>query len=991
VLLAEAPPAITESILSFSTLRSRLLLLVVLALLPAAAAIIDSAFEQHRVAKADAQEDARRLVRLAARAHASVINEGRLLLSTLVQVYQIRGANASICKDVLPRLLAQNKQFANIGIIRPDGQVVCSGVPFKGGLNVADRSYFQRAVQTGKFVIGDYQIGRITKLPVLVVAQPAYSAQGRLQTAVFAALSLSRLTRFAQWAALPPEATLMVLDHTHTIVFRNLEPEQWVGKPAPDLDLLQKLDATESSVTIAESGFDGVRRLYAFEHLDGSSAHPAHIIVGIPTATAYAVVDRMLFRNLAVLAVVSVLILGMTWAGSEVLILKKTRRLMAAAQHLAAGNLAARTGIGRGRDEISQVAATFDNMAASIESRERESTKQLKRIAQLNRIYSMLSGINGAILRIRERDALLKEACRIAIELGRFRLAWIGMLDADGQTLQSLAMAGPAKDFAEEIRISLDPNRPEGQGPTAVALREGRYFVCNDIENDSRLAAWRDKAHAAGLGASAAFPLRKAESVNGILILYAAEPGFFDDQEIRLLEELAADTSYGLEYIDKEQRLNYLAYHDPHTGLPNASLFMDRLEQSLARAQHHERYHAVLVLSTEGFRLSTVALGRKANDFVLQQIARYLLECVREGDTVAHLAGDEFGIILVDISRLEDVELVANKLIDGFPRTMTVDDDEIFLRLRAGISVHPNDGNDSDTLLNGARLALHASRPETGRSSLAFYSPALNAAAQERRRIERALHHAIEREELQLHYQPVVDVTTREIVGLEALLRWHSRDLGQVSPATFIPVAEETGLIVPIGEWVLETACRQTVRWRAEGLRGVRIAVNVSVKQLHQPDFLVRVAAIREAAGIGDDLSMLALEVTESALMDNVKASIAVLNVLRQQGAAIYVDDFGTGYCSLGYLQKLPVDTLKIDQGFICNLETDPDSVSIVKTVIALAHGLELNVIAEGVETEGQLAMLRELGCSAAQGYLFSKPQPAEAIEKTFPKPLGST
>ncbi|HJX17620.1 MAG TPA: EAL domain-containing protein, partial [Acidiferrobacterales bacterium] len=209
----------------------------------------------------------------------------------------------------------------------------------------------------------------------------------------------------------------------------------------------------------------------------------------------------------------------------------------------------------------------------------------------------------------------------------------------------------------------------------------------------------------------------------------------------------------------------------------------------------------------------------------------------------------------------------------------------------------------------------------------------------------------------------------------------------QVSPATFIPVAEETGLIVSIGEWVLESACRQAVRWRAAGLRGVRIAVNVSVKQLHQPDFVERVAAIRDAAGIGDDPSILALEVTESALMDSIQASVTVLDALRQQGAAIYVDDFGTGYSSLGYLQKLPVDALKIDQGFIRNLETDADSAAIVKTVIALASGLELNVIAEGVETEGQLAMLRDLGCGAVQGYLFSRPQPAEAIEKLFPKP----
>jgi diguanylate cyclase (GGDEF)-like protein len=979
-----------DSVLSFSTLRSRLLLLVVLALLPAAAAIVSAGFEQRRLATVEAQKDAKRLARLAARDHAQLINEGRQLLGLLVQVPQVRDTNAGVCGGFLSRLVAQDERLANIGVIRPDGQVFCSGVPLKGVLNVTDRSYFQRAVRTGKFAIGDYQIGRITKLPVIVLAQPAYSAQGRLQSVVFAALNLGRLNQFAAQGALPPGASLTVFDRNHTIVIRNLDPERWVGKPAPESALLRKLDDAENDETAALSGFDGVARLYAFEHLAGSSGNDAHIAVGVPTQIADAAADRILVRNLAVLVVVSVLMLGISWAGSEVLILKKSRMLMAAAQRLAAGDLAARTGIRRGRDEISRVATTFDDMATSLESRERESAQHLKRIAQLNRVYSMLSGINGAILRIRERDALLKEACRIAVELGRFRLAWIGLLDADGQMLRPLAMAGPAKAYAGEIRISLDPNRPEGQGPTAVALREGRYFVCNDIENDACMAPWREKAHAAGLGASAAFPLRMAGGVIGTFNLYVAEPEFFDDQEIRLLEELAADTSLGLEYIDKEQRLNYLAYHDPLTGLPNASLFADRLGQAMTRARHHKRYQAVLVLDIEGLRRSVGALGRHASDLVLQHVARYLSENIREGDTAARLEGDEFGIILVDIARLEDVELVANKLIDGFPRAVAVGDDEIFLHARAGISIHPDDGDDADTLLKGARLALHASRPETS-GALAFYAPALNAAAQERRRVEQALHHAIERDELRLHYQPVVNVATREIVGLEALLRWHSRDLGQVSPATFIPVAEETGLIVAIGEWVLEAACRQAVRWRAKGLRGVRVAVNISVRQLHQPDFLERVAAVRDSTGVGEDTSILALEVTESALMDSVHASVAVLNALRNQGAAVYVDDFGTGYSSLGYLQKLPVDTLKIDQGFVRNLETDPDSASIVKAVIALARGLELNVIAEGVETEGQLAMLRELGCGAAQGYLFSKPQPAEAIEKLFSRPLSST
>ena len=270
-----------DNVLSFSTLRSRLLLLVALALLPAAAAIVDAGFEQRRLATTDAQENAKRLVRLAAKDHAQLINEGRQLLGTLVQVPQVLDANAGVCKDFLSRLVTQDERLANIGVIRPDGAVVCSGVPLTSGLNVTDRSYFQRALQTGKFAIGDYQIGRITKLPVIVLAQPAYSAPGRLQSVVFASLNLGRLNQFAAQAALPPGATLTVLDRNHTIVIRNLDPEQWVGKPAPESALLRKLNAAERDGTATMPGFDGVRRLYAFERLEGHSGDDAYIIVGI--------------------------------------------------------------------------------------------------------------------------------------------------------------------------------------------------------------------------------------------------------------------------------------------------------------------------------------------------------------------------------------------------------------------------------------------------------------------------------------------------------------------------------------------------------------------------------------------------------------------------------------------------------------------------------------------------------------------------------------
>jgi diguanylate cyclase (GGDEF)-like protein len=550
------------------------------------------------------------------------------------------------------------------------------------------------------------------------------------------------------------------------------------------------------------------------------------------------------------------------------------------------------------------------------------------------------------------------------------------LIGPDGKPVAPAVYAGEGQGYVDEVRISLDPGIAQGQGPAGNALREGRHFVCNDIEHDPCTAPWRDQALAKGFRASAAFPLRVEGRVIGVLNLYAAEADFFDAEEIRLLEELAADASLGLEYIAKEERLEHIAFHDPLTGLPNLNLFLDRLRQTLARARHHRRFLAVLVLDIEGFRQTVGALGRHAGDRILAEAARYLASAVREGDTVARLDGDEFGVVLADVARLDDVVQVAGKLVHRFPRAVALGGDEVFLKVRAGVAVHPNDGDEAEALLKNARLALHHASAAESDHAIAFYAAGFDAAVQEQHRIERALHHAIERGELLLHYQPVVDVTTRRIVGLEALARWESAELGPVPPSTFIPVAEDTGLIAPFGEWVFKTACRQALEWRARGVSIGRIAVNVSVRELRRADFVERLRGILKELALDPAACPLALEITESDLMEEREASINTLERLRRLGLAIYVDDFGTGYSSLAYLMTLPVDALKLDQSFVRKLGSNSQAAAIVKAIVALADGLGLQVIAEGVETEAQRDALHALGCRHAQGYLFSRPVP---------------
>lgn len=972
----------------FTSLRARLLLLVLLATLPALAVIVDTGNKQRRYAQHEIQENAERLARLAAHEHGLLIREGHQLLTALAEIPATREALPGECGRLLARIRARDERFVNLGVINPRGDVVCSALPLTTRINAADRAFFRRALETRSFAVGDYQIGRITHKPVLVLAQPVYDAAGRLLSLVYAALDLSWFNRFAARAALPPGSILTVLDASGTVLARTPDGEYWVGRQAPESALVTAHRGPDKVSLAVAPPSDNASRIHALARLEGlPEGSGIYVVVSIATDTARAAIDRLTLRNLMVLGAVVALALAIAWIGSEGLLLRRTRQLATTAQRLAAGELDARTGMRFDRDELSVVASTFDRMAETLEQRTHEAEEHLHRIARLNRVYAVISGINGAILRIRDRDALLAEACRIAVEQGQFRLAWIGLIEEDTQCVRPVAAAGEGKAYVEGLHITLDPGLPEGQGPTAVALREGRYVVSNDIASDPRMAPWRERARAHGFAAAAVFPLRVEGRVIGSFNLYAAEPEFFDAEEIRLLEELAADTSLGLEHIEQARRISYLAYHDPLTDLPNLNLFLDRLTQALARARHHQRVLAVLVFDVAGFRETVSAVGRHAGDRMLQEVARYLSEAVREGDTVARLEGDEFGVVLADMTRLDDVVKVSDKLLRDFPRSVQVAGEEVFLRVHAGVAVHPNDGDDAETLLKHARLALHATMVERA-GGVSFYARGFNEAIQERRRLERALHHALERGEFVLHYQPVVALTDGRVIGFEALARWTSAELGAVSPATFIPVAEETGLIVPLGEWVLREALRQCQAWHAQGFASGRIAVNVSARQLREPDFASRVRQILEEAGCNARVGVLAIEVTETEVMDDVEQSATVLRQLKELGLAIYLDDFGTGHSSLAYLQQLPVDVLKIDQGFVRGLETAAGNVALVRAIVALARALGLATVAEGVESERQLAALRELGCDAAQGFLFSRPVPPDEAVKFTGFPL---
>ena len=415
------------------------------------------------------------------------------------------------------------------------------------------------------------------------------------------------------------------------------------------------------------------------------------------------------------------------------------------------------------------------------------------------------------------------------------------------------------------------------------------------------------------------------------------------------------------------------ANFDPLTNLPNRPLFLQRLTQAIDTNRRPSTQTALLIIDLDRFKWINDSMGHSAGDTLLRQAAERLRESVRASDTVARLGDDEFTVIIRDFNRNQHVEAVARKLLAALAEPFVVEGNETFLSASIGISLFPRDASDADTLVRHADAAMYQAKAR-GRNSFQFFRPEMNAKATQRLELERMLRHALDRHEFSLHYQPIIDIRSGVVNGAEALLRWHVPERGNIPPSDFIDVAEDTGLIIPIGAWVLRTACEQAVHWQALGLPPLRIAVNVSAKQCRREDFTATVRNTVEDTGL--DPSQLTIEITESLIIDDTHDASSKLQWLRDMGIGIAVDDFGTGYSSLSYLKRLPVNSLKIDRSFIADLTSDPDDAVLVQAILAMAQSLGIRTVAEGVETDSQLTFLHKRGADLAQGFLFSRPLP---------------
>ncbi|WP_342619322.1 EAL domain-containing protein [Rhodoferax sp. GW822-FHT02A01] len=608
-----------------------------------------------------------------------------------------------------------------------------------------------------------------------------------------------------------------------------------------------------------------------------------------------------------------------------------------------------------------------------------QNRKYQERISYLNRVYAMMSGINTLIVRTDNREELFKEACRIAVD-GGFRMALIALVDQGSQKLVPVASQGKDDDLLSAITSILSSDADAAKTMSARALMERRAIVSNRSQGDPQVL-FSEKYIASGIHSMAVFPLLVGDKAVGVLALYAGEIEFFHGEELKLLAELTGNVSFAIDHIEKQEHLNYFAYYDALTGLANQRLFLERVAQAARSGQGMGHKVAIALIDLERFKNINDSLGHIAGDELLRKMAQWLIRSTGDANLLARLGADHFAVLIPVVHTCPEVELMTSQMMKALQEHPFRLSDAIFrIAAKVGIAIYPADGADEDTLFRNAEVALKKAKSSGERYLL--YTQSMNELVAGKLTLENELRLALQRGEFVLHYQPKVNLLNGEVTGAEALIRWNKPQAGLVAPGHFIPVLEEIGLIHEVGRWAMAQACADHRRWHAAGMKPVRIAVNVSALQLRNRTFFDEVRVLIE--GHTQAETGLELEITESLIMEDVKHSIISLQAIRALGLTIAIDDFGTGFSSLSYLSKLPVDSLKIDRSFVSDMTLTPEGLALVSTIINLAHALKLKVVAEGVETEEQARLLRLLNCDEIQGYLFSKPVPADVFESLF-------
>lgn len=966
---------------SFAAVRVRLLLLVLLAVIPAWGLMLYSAGEQRQMATETVQQDALRLARIIAAGQDGFIEGARQILTTFAQLPEIRNGDMPACNRLFTELLAKFPNYANFGVIAPDGRVTCSALPLSAQLNLADRGYFHRAMEGREFAIGEYQIGRITGKASVNFGYPVIDQGGAVRTVVFAALDLAWLNELAAATKLPEGAALNLIDRNGAILVRYPDPEAWVGKSLPEAPLIEAMVRAPSGEGVTEAiGEDGVLRLYGFTPLPSGPSLSVFLSIGVPKASVFAQIERLFQNSLIGLAVVALLAFVAAWVGGNAFILRQLNALIDATGRVAAGDLGTRTGM-RGHGELNHLAAAFDDMAAALQQREIEAKRSAEEIALLQ---SMTLAIGAA----EDLHAALAIALKMICETSGWILGQAWTLDGEGLELCCSPGWHASIDGLEAFRKASEDTcfGPEVGLPGRAWSRKAAIWV-EEVTQDTNFSR-APFAQAVCIRAGLAVPVLADDEVVAVIEFFMLEHRSQDVIFARLVAALASQIGAVVQRKLAEDRVRHLAYFDVLTDLPNRVRLQQRLSEALSEGRRTTQPVALLMVALERFQEINYTLGKVESDLLLRQIGPRIRLALRDADLLVYYGGQHFAILMpaVDAHAATDTALhILKRLEEPFEVAgLTIE-----IGANIGIAVFPGHGEDEAVLTRHAEVALYKARRE-GRShflydaSQDFYNP-------RRLQLMGELRSAIDGRQMVLYCQPKLDLRTCKIVAMEILVRWQHPSYGLVPPDQFVPLVESTGLIDPLTQWILEAALILCHTWEQEGIR-VPVAVNLSARNLADPRLI---DYIRSAlATWGAKVDWLDLEITESAIMVDPQTALKTLARLDALGFRLFIDDFGTGYSSLAYLQKLPIDAIKIDKSFVLSMVEDSDAALIVRSTIELGHNLGLKVIAEGVESREICEALVAMGCDEAQGYYISPAIPTDDLSAwlaTAPWPIKVT
>jgi diguanylate cyclase (GGDEF)-like protein len=945
-------------------IRTRVILLVLGSALPLVIAAVHDANEARRAAFERARHEALLLARGLAAAQAGVIDDTRYLLSGFAAQMEAgpRQQLGGRCAVRLGRLLDASPAHRNIAVADLAGSIYCAARPLDRPINVADRPYFRNALAQRSFSLSGSLEARDGGGPLIVAAQPIIDADKAVSGVLIASFRAERLSRLLVDARSPEYVVVNLVDAQGRRIARSppapallgMAVSGFAGHPAADEGFLDLIDAK------------GIARVSAYTRVPDMPV-PMYVVAEIPRERVEALPRAMLRSDLLWLAAVLSVALLLGLLGAHSLVVRPIRRLTEAAKRYRAGDLNARSGLGHGGDEIGRLAGAFDTLAAENQ--------------RVNRAFRALSGGNQALIRAKDEPQLLQAACRNAVERAGYRLAFVNYAQHDERkSVRTAAQFGHDEGFVAALELTwADTER--GRGTVGTAIREGRTAVIRSVRTDARFALWREMATQHGFGGVASFPLRVEDEVIGTFTLIAAEEGAFDSGELDLLEEMAGDLAFGIATFRSaarrraaEEAAQHARTHDALTSLPGRVLLTRALEQAMRNARERGEALAAVVVQLQNLQDLHDSLGSDAANTAMMETAARLKFVATPAAHVARLSADEFCLLLpkADPPALQELSARVQSLLEG-----PVDVKGVPLRMRVavGASLFPAHGEDAEIVLRRAAIAAR----EGARRELGFY---LYSGATERENPDRLalaseLRAAIDARALSLHLQPKVVLRTGEISGAEALARWSHPVRGMVPPMRFVSIAEQTGLIGPMTSLVIELAVGQLAAWRGRA-KPVPIAINLSPRNLHDAKLLDGITNALARAGVPP--SLLEVEITESALAEDPQHARGVLERLRALGSKIYIDDFGTGYSSLSHLVSLPIDALKIDRSFILQMGRNSQARAVVASIILMARELAVGTVAEGVETQQDVDLLRELGCEQAQGYFYGRPVPPEAF-----------